>query len=103
MAPEKPRISVHDYIDSRLDEQDARIGEKFETQDDKIERRHIENKLEIRELRGWFLMLSGPGWAALFERISGEDITVAVTFSVILIGLLVIFFYRTRKPINPPD
>lgn len=103
--PENPRISVHDYIDARLDEQDIRVDKRLEEQDDKIEILHIRRTIEIKELKGWFFMLSGPGWAQWIRDYLGNDrngIASAIALVMILIGLMIIFFYRTRKPLLRP-
>lgn len=102
--PDNPRITVHDYIDARLDEQDERLDGKFEQQDDKIERRHIENRIEIKELRGWFVMISAPAWADLVRQYThSPDYVITVTFLFIVIGLIIIFFYRTRRPVSSDE
>lgn len=102
--PHEPRISVHDYIDARLDEQDERVDAQFEEQTDKLERRHIENRIEIKELRGWFFMISAPAWADLVRQYTHQsDYVITVTFLFIVIGLIIIFFYRTRRPVSSDE
>lgn len=98
--PEESRISVHDYIDARLDEQDERIRNQLLIQDDRIEQRHMETRFELRELIGWFLFLSAPTWTDLLKEVSKVSNEVAITIGILigLIGLLLVAFYRMRRP-----
>lgn len=88
--PEEPRISVHSYIDARLDEQDERL-------DDKMYKHHFEILYDLKELRGWFLLLSAPGWAKIINDYTNRDDTLIIILAVALVGVAVIFYYRTRR------
>jgi hypothetical protein len=98
--PEQPRISVHDYVDARLDEQDARVELRLEEQDDIIERHHLKNIIELKQLVGWFLMLSAPSWADLVRDFSDDEVAVTVLFICLLFGFSVVVFYRTRNVVE---
>lgn len=98
-VPEQPRISVHDYVDARLDEQDERIKLALNESASREELSNQKVLIEAKETRAWFLFLSAPSWAAFIQDWANHDI--ATTFAVIafVLGIIGIAFYRTRKPV----
>lgn len=94
--PDKPRISIHEYIDARLDEQDERINLHFIAQGVEIERHELKNRLELKQVLGWVIVLTAPSWADIVRDFTDNEIAVAALFAIILIGLLLVLFWRTR-------
>lgn len=102
LMPEKPRISVHEYIDARLDAQDNFLSSELKLAKD---REKLRNDLrdqkvimETRETRGWFLALSAPAWHdAITSWTSNNEAGTTIAVLIFIIGIAWIGFYRNKK------
>lgn len=101
--PNEPRISVHEYIDARLDAQDDRIELKILEVEDQIKLRDQKILIELRETRAWVLLLTAPAWATFVQDWASNEVGTAVAMLAFVFGLIGIAFYRTRKPVIPKD